>query len=190
MASSSVGDNQLQRIIKDLQDAVFELSKEYQECGEPISDDSANLHKFFFKKLEIIHTVDSSPLVTEVTGTAEAFVGHDAGQRSHDGNVTVSRHEDEKDAAAVIADEEDKHDHFTCRLPQSPLIHVGVNPEWQPNGEEQIGHGKVHDENIAEGLDIFVFDQNDHDKNVAKQTEKDHNGEDHYGDICPNLSGT
>lgn len=29
--------------------AVLELSKEYQDCGEPISDDSANLHKFFFK---------------------------------------------------------------------------------------------------------------------------------------------
>lgn len=102
-SSSSVGDNQLQRIIKDLQgnqtadmtqccvlctifsqcitrvgnhiqviqkwllilskmhidcvcvcvcfllDAVLELSKEYHECGEPITDDSANLHKFFSK---------------------------------------------------------------------------------------------------------------------------------------------
>nr|XP_043890755.1 FYVE and coiled-coil domain-containing protein 1-like [Solea senegalensis] len=50
MAScSSVGDNQLQRIIRDLHDAVLELSKEYRECGEPVTDDSANLHKFFYK---------------------------------------------------------------------------------------------------------------------------------------------
>uniref|UniRef100_A0A674MZL3 FYVE and coiled-coil domain autophagy adaptor 1 n=1 Tax=Takifugu rubripes TaxID=31033 RepID=A0A674MZL3_TAKRU len=63
MASSSVGDNQLQRIIKDLQDAVFELSKEYQECGEPISDDSANLHKFFFK-LEYLLQFDQKEKTT------------------------------------------------------------------------------------------------------------------------------
>lgn len=49
MASSSVGDNQLQRIIRDLQEAVSELSKEHRECGEPITDDSPNLHKFFYK---------------------------------------------------------------------------------------------------------------------------------------------
>lgn len=30
-------------------DAVLELSKEHTECGEPITDDSANLHKFFYK---------------------------------------------------------------------------------------------------------------------------------------------
>lgn len=30
-------------------DAVFELSEEHKECGEPITDDSANLHKFFYK---------------------------------------------------------------------------------------------------------------------------------------------
>lgn len=30
-------------------DAVLELSKEHQEGGEPITDDSANLHKFFYK---------------------------------------------------------------------------------------------------------------------------------------------
>ncbi|KAM9322501.1 FYVE and coiled-coil domain-containing protein 1 isoform 2-T4 [Pholidichthys leucotaenia] len=48
-SSSSVGDKQLQRIIRDLHDAVLELSKEHKECGEPITDDSANLHKFFYK---------------------------------------------------------------------------------------------------------------------------------------------
>lgn len=30
-------------------DAVLELSKEYREFGEPITDDSTNLHKFFYK---------------------------------------------------------------------------------------------------------------------------------------------
>lgn len=30
-------------------DAVLELSREHQESGEPITDDSANLHKFFYK---------------------------------------------------------------------------------------------------------------------------------------------
>ncbi|MEQ2166520.1 FYVE and coiled-coil domain-containing protein 1, partial [Goodea atripinnis] len=48
-SSSSVGDKQLQRIIRDLHDAVMELSKEHKECGEPITDDSASLHKFFYK---------------------------------------------------------------------------------------------------------------------------------------------
>ncbi|KAM8849149.1 FYVE and coiled-coil domain-containing protein 1-like [Spinachia spinachia] len=48
-SSSSVGDNQLQRIIRDLHDAVFELSKEHDECGEPVTDDCPNLHKFFYK---------------------------------------------------------------------------------------------------------------------------------------------
>lgn len=28
---------------------MLELSKEHKECGEPITDDSANLHKFFYK---------------------------------------------------------------------------------------------------------------------------------------------
>ncbi|KAG7257635.1 hypothetical protein CRUP_015018 [Coryphaenoides rupestris] len=49
MASTSVGENQLQRIIRDLSDAVLELIKEHHECGEPITDDSFNLHKFSYK---------------------------------------------------------------------------------------------------------------------------------------------
>ncbi|XP_040910227.1 FYVE and coiled-coil domain-containing protein 1-like isoform X2 [Toxotes jaculatrix] len=64
MAScSSVGDNQLQRIIRDLHDAVLELSKEHRECGEPITDDSANLHKFFFK-LEYLLQFDQKEKTT------------------------------------------------------------------------------------------------------------------------------
>ncbi|XP_068008940.1 FYVE and coiled-coil domain-containing protein 1 [Melanerpes formicivorus] len=48
MAAAS-GENQLQRIIRDLQDAVTELSKEFKEGGEPITDDSVNLQKFSYK---------------------------------------------------------------------------------------------------------------------------------------------
>ncbi|XP_034339665.1 FYVE and coiled-coil domain-containing protein 1 [Arvicanthis niloticus] len=48
MASSST-ETQLQRIIRDLQDAVTELSNEFKEGGEPITDDSTSLHKFSYK---------------------------------------------------------------------------------------------------------------------------------------------
>ncbi|XP_053323138.1 FYVE and coiled-coil domain-containing protein 1 isoform X2 [Spea bombifrons] len=43
------GESQLQRIIKDLQDAVSELNKEFKEMREPITDDSTHLHKVFYK---------------------------------------------------------------------------------------------------------------------------------------------
>ncbi|XP_067109305.1 FYVE and coiled-coil domain-containing protein 1 isoform X2 [Osmerus mordax] len=49
MASASVGESQLKRIIRDLHDVVAELCKEHKECGEPITDDSPNLHKFSYK---------------------------------------------------------------------------------------------------------------------------------------------
>lgn len=62
-SSSSVGDNQLQRIIRDLHDAVQELSKEHKECGEPITDDSGNLHKFFYK-LEYLLQFDQKEKTT------------------------------------------------------------------------------------------------------------------------------
>ncbi|KAG8014264.1 FYVE and coiled-coil domain-containing protein 1, partial [Nibea albiflora] len=62
-SSSSVGDNQLQRIIRDLHDAVLELSKEHKECGEPVTDDSANLHKFFYK-LEYLLQFDQKEKTT------------------------------------------------------------------------------------------------------------------------------
>ncbi|XP_021112831.1 FYVE and coiled-coil domain-containing protein 1 isoform X2 [Heterocephalus glaber] len=48
MAASSA-EGQLQRIIRDLQDAVTELSNEFKEAGEPITDDSPSLHKFSYK---------------------------------------------------------------------------------------------------------------------------------------------
>ncbi|KAH0627256.1 hypothetical protein JD844_002767 [Phrynosoma platyrhinos] len=48
MAESS-GESQLQRIIRDLQDAVTELNKEFTEAGEPITDDCVSLHKFSYK---------------------------------------------------------------------------------------------------------------------------------------------
>ncbi|XP_034743673.1 FYVE and coiled-coil domain-containing protein 1-like isoform X2 [Etheostoma cragini] len=63
MASSSVGDNQLQRIIRDLHDAVSELSKEHNECGEPVTDDSSYLHKFFYK-LEYLLQFDQKEKTT------------------------------------------------------------------------------------------------------------------------------
>nr|XP_019936797.1 PREDICTED: FYVE and coiled-coil domain-containing protein 1 [Paralichthys olivaceus]XP_019936798.1 PREDICTED: FYVE and coiled-coil domain-containing protein 1 [Paralichthys olivaceus] len=46
---ATAGESQLQRIIRDLHDAVAELAKEYRESGEPITDDSTNLHKFSYK---------------------------------------------------------------------------------------------------------------------------------------------
>ncbi|XP_033020977.1 FYVE and coiled-coil domain-containing protein 1 isoform X1 [Lacerta agilis] len=42
-------ESQLQRIIRDLQDAVTELNKEFTEVGEPITDDCISLHKFSYK---------------------------------------------------------------------------------------------------------------------------------------------
>ncbi|XP_077160623.1 FYVE and coiled-coil domain-containing protein 1 isoform X2 [Paroedura picta] len=47
--AASGGESQLQRIIRDLQDAVTELSKEFSEAGEPITDDCLSLHKFSYK---------------------------------------------------------------------------------------------------------------------------------------------
>ncbi|XP_076840632.1 FYVE and coiled-coil domain-containing protein 1 isoform X2 [Brachyhypopomus gauderio] len=50
MATAAMpGEGQLQRIIRDLHDAVVELTKEYKESGEPVTDDSPNLHKFSYK---------------------------------------------------------------------------------------------------------------------------------------------
>ncbi|XP_061551130.1 FYVE and coiled-coil domain-containing protein 1-like [Phycodurus eques] len=48
-SGSSVGHNQVQRVIKDLYDAVFQLSQEHNEYSEPVTDDSTNLRKFFYK---------------------------------------------------------------------------------------------------------------------------------------------
>ncbi|XP_026876991.2 FYVE and coiled-coil domain-containing protein 1 isoform X2 [Electrophorus electricus] len=63
MASVTVGENQLQRIIRDLHDAVAELGKEHMENGEPITDDSANLHKFCYK-LEYLLQYDQKEKAT------------------------------------------------------------------------------------------------------------------------------
>ncbi|KAM8758532.1 FYVE and coiled-coil domain-containing protein 1 [Rhynchonycteris naso] len=62
MASSSM-EGQLQRIIRDLQDAVTELSKEFKEAGEPITDDSTSLHKFSYK-LEYLLQFDQKEKAT------------------------------------------------------------------------------------------------------------------------------
>ncbi|XP_050990445.1 LOW QUALITY PROTEIN: FYVE and coiled-coil domain-containing protein 1 [Labeo rohita] len=60
---STVGENQLQRIIRDLHDAVSELSKEYCDTGEPITDDSSSLHKFCYK-LEYLLQFDQKERTT------------------------------------------------------------------------------------------------------------------------------
>uniref|UniRef100_A0A3B4AR01 FYVE and coiled-coil domain-containing protein 1 n=1 Tax=Periophthalmus magnuspinnatus TaxID=409849 RepID=A0A3B4AR01_9GOBI len=50
MASGATAvESQLQRIIRDLHDSVAELAKECSESGEPVTDDSTNLHKFSYK---------------------------------------------------------------------------------------------------------------------------------------------
>ncbi|KAL2089441.1 hypothetical protein ACEWY4_014129 [Coilia grayii] len=61
--SPAVGESQLQRIIRDLHDAVAELAKEYKETGEPITDDSSNLHKFSYK-LEYLLQFDQKEKTT------------------------------------------------------------------------------------------------------------------------------
>uniref|UniRef100_A0A7N6A7K2 FYVE and coiled-coil domain-containing protein 1 n=1 Tax=Anabas testudineus TaxID=64144 RepID=A0A7N6A7K2_ANATE len=60
---ATVGESQLQRIIRDLNEAVAELAKEYRECGEPITDDSTNLHKFSYK-LEYLLQFDQKEKTT------------------------------------------------------------------------------------------------------------------------------
>uniref|UniRef100_H3CMD0 FYVE and coiled-coil domain-containing protein 1 n=1 Tax=Tetraodon nigroviridis TaxID=99883 RepID=H3CMD0_TETNG len=59
----TVGESQLQRIIRDLHEAVAELSKEYRENGEPITDDSSSLHKFSYK-LEYLLQFDQKEKTT------------------------------------------------------------------------------------------------------------------------------
>ncbi|XP_070764455.1 FYVE and coiled-coil domain-containing protein 1 [Enoplosus armatus] len=62
-AGAAVGESQLQRIIRDLHEAVAELAKEYRESGEPITDDSTNLHKFSYK-LEYLLQFDQKEKTT------------------------------------------------------------------------------------------------------------------------------
>ncbi|XP_039083984.1 FYVE and coiled-coil domain-containing protein 1 [Hyaena hyaena] len=61
--ASATAESQLQRIIRDLQDAVTELSKEFKEAGEPITDDSTSLHKFSYK-LEYLLQFDQKEKAT------------------------------------------------------------------------------------------------------------------------------
>ncbi|KAK0149681.1 FYVE and coiled-coil domain-containing protein 1 [Merluccius polli] len=70
-AGAVVGENQLQRIIRDLHEAVAELAKEYRESGEPITDDSTNLHKFSFK-LEYLLQFDQKEKTT-LLGTRKDY---------------------------------------------------------------------------------------------------------------------
>ncbi|XP_058266430.1 FYVE and coiled-coil domain-containing protein 1 isoform X2 [Hemibagrus wyckioides] len=68
---ASAGEGQLQRIIRDLHDAVSELTKEYKESGEPITDDSNNLHKFSYK-LEYLLQFDQKDKTT-LLGTKKDY---------------------------------------------------------------------------------------------------------------------
>lgn len=57
-------------------DAVLELSKEHQECGEPITDDSANLHKFFYKLeylLQVWYRIGGSDIIPNETSFTFLF---------------------------------------------------------------------------------------------------------------------
>ncbi|XP_072553437.1 FYVE and coiled-coil domain-containing protein 1 [Salminus brasiliensis] len=64
MATGAVaGEGQLQRIIRDLHDAVAEITKEYKENSEPITDDSSNLQKFSYK-LEYLLQFDQKEKTT------------------------------------------------------------------------------------------------------------------------------
>ncbi|XP_049633254.1 FYVE and coiled-coil domain-containing protein 1 [Suncus etruscus] len=70
MASAS-SESQIQRIIRDLQDAVTELSKEFKEAGEPITDDNTSLHKFSYK-LEYLLQFDQKEKAT-LLGTRKDY---------------------------------------------------------------------------------------------------------------------
>lgn len=59
----AVGEGQLQRIIRELHDAISEIAKEFKENGEPITDDSSNLHKFSYK-LEYLLQFDQKEKTT------------------------------------------------------------------------------------------------------------------------------
>ncbi|KAJ8268654.1 hypothetical protein COCON_G00138260 [Conger conger] len=59
----SVGESQLQRIIRDLHDSVMELCTEHRENGEPVTDDSTSLHKFCYK-LEYLLQFDQKEKTT------------------------------------------------------------------------------------------------------------------------------
>ncbi|XP_041040266.1 FYVE and coiled-coil domain-containing protein 1 isoform X1 [Carcharodon carcharias] len=63
MMAMSVGESQIQRIIRDLKDAISELNREHKENGEPITDDSTNLHKCCLK-LEYLLQFDQKEKTT------------------------------------------------------------------------------------------------------------------------------
>ncbi|XP_072366061.1 FYVE and coiled-coil domain-containing protein 1 [Scyliorhinus torazame] len=59
----SVGESQIQRIIRDLKDAISELNREHKENGEPITDDNTNLYKCCLK-LEYLLQFDQKEKTT------------------------------------------------------------------------------------------------------------------------------
>ncbi|XP_078054941.1 FYVE and coiled-coil domain-containing protein 1 isoform X2 [Mustelus asterias] len=63
MMAVSVGESQIQRIIRDLKDAISDLNREHKENGEPVTDDSTNLHKCCLK-LEYLLQFDQKERTT------------------------------------------------------------------------------------------------------------------------------
>lgn len=55
----------IQSLSCSISEAVAELAKEYRESGEPITDDSTNLHKFSYK-LEYLLQVDCAKFVFNI----------------------------------------------------------------------------------------------------------------------------
>ncbi|CAG5861567.1 unnamed protein product [Menidia menidia] len=70
-AGTAVGESQLRRIICDLHETVLELAKEYKNNGEPVTDDSTNLHKFSYK-LEYLLQFDQKEKTTFL-GTKKGY---------------------------------------------------------------------------------------------------------------------
>ena len=50
-------------LLSVITDAVAELTKEYKETGEPISDDSSNLHRFSYKLEYLLQVSDTKVLI-------------------------------------------------------------------------------------------------------------------------------
>lgn len=55
-------------------DAVAELTKEYKETGEPITDDSSNLHKFSYKLEYLLQVSDTKVFIDNTSSNHSAAI--------------------------------------------------------------------------------------------------------------------
>lgn len=55
-------------------DAVAEITKEYKETGEPITDDSSNLHKFSYKLEYLLQVSDTKVLIENMSSCHAAAI--------------------------------------------------------------------------------------------------------------------